>query len=68
MELVDNAVDSRLPEQSIKVDLALHGGSVTVTSEGGEGMGPKDLERRYLPQCVRALLELIAARFNHDPG
>jgi DNA-binding transcriptional LysR family regulator len=25
------------------------------------------LERRYLPQRVRALLEFIAAQFNHDP-
>ncbi len=48
MELVDNALDSRLPGHSMKVDLALHGASVTVMSEGGEGMGPKDLERRYL--------------------
>jgi hypothetical protein len=48
MELVDNALDSRRPEEPIKVDLALHGDAVTVTSEGGEGMGPKDLERRYL--------------------
>jgi hypothetical protein len=48
MELVDNALDSRRPGEPIKVDLALHGDAVTVTSEGGEGMGPKDLERRYL--------------------
>jgi hypothetical protein len=48
MELVDNALDSRLPGQPLKVDLAFHGVAVTVMSEGGEGMGPKDLERRYL--------------------
>jgi hypothetical protein len=48
MELVDNALDSRLPGQAMEVDLALHIDSVTVMSEGGEGMGPKDLERRYL--------------------
>lgn len=48
MELVDNALDSRLPSQAMKVDLAFHGVTVTVMSEGGEGMGPKDLERRYL--------------------
>jgi sensor histidine kinase regulating citrate/malate metabolism len=48
MELIDNALDSRLPGQPIKVELALHGDAVTVMSEGGEGMGPKDLERRYL--------------------
>ncbi len=48
MELVDNALDSRLPGEPMKVDLAFHGDAVTVMSDGGEGMGPKDLERRYL--------------------
>jgi hypothetical protein len=48
MELIDNALDSRLPGQSMKVDVTVHGDAVTVMSEGGEGMGPKDLERRYL--------------------
>jgi hypothetical protein len=48
MELIDNALDSRLPGQPMKVEVAVHGDAVTVMSEGGEGMGPKDLERRYL--------------------
>jgi len=48
MELLDNALDSRLPGHPMTVDLAAHGMSVTVVSEGGEGMGPNDLERRYL--------------------
>src|SRR2546428_6288794 len=48
MELVDNALDSRLAGQPMKVEVALHGTAVTVVSEGGEGMGPRDLERRYL--------------------
>jgi hypothetical protein len=48
MELVDNAIDSRRPGQPMKVELALHGVSLSVTTEGGEGMGPKDLENRYL--------------------
>ena len=48
MELVDNALDARLPGEPMKVDLAFHGDAVTVMCEGGEGMGPKDLERRYL--------------------
>lgn len=48
MELIDNALDSRLPGHLMKVDVAFHGDSITVMSEGGEGMGPKDLERRYL--------------------
>ena len=48
MELIDNALDSRLPGQPMKVDVTVHGVAITVMSEGGEGMGPKDLERRYL--------------------
>jgi hypothetical protein len=48
MELIDNALDSRLPGQPMKVEVAIHGEAITVMSEGGEGMGPKDLERRYL--------------------
>ncbi len=48
MELIDNALDSRLPGQPMKVEVTVHGDAVTVMSEGGEGMGPKDLERRYL--------------------
>jgi hypothetical protein len=48
MELIDNALDSRLPGQPMKVEVAIHSEAITVMSEGGEGMGPKDLERRYL--------------------
>src|SRR5260370_36962569 len=48
MELIDNALDSRLPGKPMKVEVAIHGEAITVMSEGGEGMGPKDLERRYL--------------------
>jgi len=48
MELIDNALDSRRPGEPMKVDVAVHGDAVTVMSQGGEGMGPKDLERRYL--------------------
>ena len=48
LKLVDNALDSRLPGAPMKVDITLHGDAVSMTSEGGEGMGPKDLERRYL--------------------
>src|SRR5260370_38862865 len=48
MELIDTALDSRLPGKPMKVEVAIHGEAITVMSEGGEGMGPKDLERRYL--------------------
>jgi hypothetical protein len=48
MELVDNALDSRLPRQPMRVELTVHPTSILVLSQGGEGMGPRDLERRYL--------------------
>lgn len=48
MELVDNALDSRLPGRPLAVTLTVHPQSITVHTEGGEGMGPKELERRYL--------------------
>ncbi len=48
LELVDNAVDSRLATRQLSVDLALHAGSVTLIAVGGSGMGPGELERDYL--------------------
>ncbi len=48
MELVDNALDSRLAGQPMQVEVTVHPTSILVMSQGGEGMGPRDLERRYL--------------------
>lgn len=48
MELVDNALDSRLPRTALLVQLTIHPESIVVHAEGGEGMGPKELERQYL--------------------
>lgn len=48
MELVDNALDARLPRSPMRIDLSVHPSSVRVMSLGGEGMGPRDLERHYL--------------------
>jgi len=48
LELVDNAVDSRAPGRPLEVDLSLRPGTVVLTVVGGEGMGPRDLEREYL--------------------
>jgi hypothetical protein len=48
MELVDNALDARLPRTPLGIQLTIHGQSITVYAEGGEGMGPRDLEQRYL--------------------
>ena len=48
LELVDNAVDSRLPERPLTVEIAVHPGTVTITAVGGTGMSPAQLEREYL--------------------
>ena len=48
LELVDNAVDSRVPGRALEVDLSIRPGTVLLTVVGGEGMGPRDLEREYL--------------------
>lgn len=48
LELLDNAVDSRIPGRPLEVDLALRPGTIRLTIVGGTGMGPRKLEREYL--------------------
>lgn len=48
LELVDNAVDSRLPERPLRVELVIRPESIVMTAIGGTGMGPTELERDYL--------------------
>jgi len=48
MELVDNALDSRLSGNPMRIDLLVHPTWIVVNAEGGEGMGPRELERNYL--------------------
>lgn len=48
LELVDNAVDSRVPDRTLRVDLVVRPESIMLTAIGGTGMGPSDLERDYL--------------------
>lgn len=48
LELVDNAVDSRVPGRTLRVDLLIRPESIVMTAVGGTGMGPKELERDYL--------------------
>ena len=48
LELVDNAVDSRVPGRTLKVDLVVRPESIVMTAIGGSGMGPTELERDYL--------------------
>ncbi len=48
LELVDNAVDSRVPDRPLRVDLIVRPESIVLTAIGGAGMGPAELERDYL--------------------
>ena len=47
-EFVDNAVDSRAIERTLRVDLVVRPESKVLTAIGGAGMGPGELERDYL--------------------
>jgi len=48
LELVDNAVDSRVKDRPLDVDVAIRPGTISLTVVGGNGMGPRELEREYL--------------------
>jgi histidine kinase/DNA gyrase B/HSP90-like ATPase len=48
LELVDNAVDSRLPGRPLRVDLVVRPAYVQITTVGGRGMGPREVEANYL--------------------
>ena len=48
LEAIDNAVDSRVTGTTLEIDLALRPGRISLTVVGGEGMGPRELEREYL--------------------
>jgi len=48
MELVDNAIDSRLKASQLEVLLQVHPSYFVIETRGGEGMGPIELERNYL--------------------
>jgi Histidine kinase-, DNA gyrase B-, and HSP90-like ATPase len=48
LELVDNSVDSRVGSQQLRVDLILRTDWLQVTTVGGQGMGPRDVEGHYL--------------------
>jgi Histidine kinase-, DNA gyrase B-, and HSP90-like ATPase len=48
MELVDNAIDSRIKCSQLEVLLQVHPSYFVIETRGGEGMGPAELERNYL--------------------
>jgi hypothetical protein len=48
MELVDNAIDSRIKGIQLEVLLQVHPSYFVIETRGGEGMGPAELERNYL--------------------
>jgi hypothetical protein len=47
-ELVDNSVDSRLPGRPLRVDLTVRPAFIQITTIGGQGMGPREVEAHYL--------------------
>src|SRR5437588_10512748 len=47
-ELVDNSVDSRIGSRQLRVDLILRTDWLQITTVGGQGMAPRDVERHYL--------------------
>src|SRR5207245_4801569 len=48
MELVDNAIDSRLAGTPLEVFIQVHPSHFVIEARGGEGMGPAERERNYL--------------------
>src|SRR5712691_7234263 len=61
MELVDNAIDSRIKGSLLDVLVQVHSSHFVIETRGGEGMGPAELERHYLrwggsPKRGRSLL------------
>jgi hypothetical protein len=48
LELVDNAIDSRIRGQTLRVELTIRPGSLALTAVGGLGMSPAQIERDYL--------------------
>jgi hypothetical protein len=48
LELVDNAIDSRIAGVPLRVDLVVRPGTIRLTVIGGTGMGAPELERDYL--------------------
>lgn len=61
LELIDNSVDSMLPGRPLRVDLVVRAAFVQITTTGGQGMGPREVEANYLrwgasPKRGRSLL------------
>ncbi len=48
MELVDNAIDSRIKGRQLEVLLQVHPSYFVIETRSGEGMGPAELEGNYL--------------------
>jgi len=60
-ELIDNAVDSRIGDSPLRVGVRVTLTTLEIAAAGGGGMGPQDIERRYLrwgdsPKRGRSLL------------
>src|SRR3990167_9670169 len=46
LELIDNAIDDRIPGKLFVVTVEVHGNKITIINKGGKGMGPRELEDR----------------------
>jgi hypothetical protein len=53
LELVDNAVDSRVAGRPLEIEVSTHPGRLVLTAVGGAGMGPGAIERDYAPPSPR---------------
>src|SRR3990170_3570458 len=44
LELIDNAIDDRIPGKLFVITVEVHGNKITIKNKGGKGMGPRELE------------------------
>ena len=44
LELIDNAIDDRIPGKLFVITVEVHGNKITIINKGGKGMGPRELE------------------------
>lgn len=48
LELIDNAIDDRIPGRLLVITIEVHGSRITVINKGGKGMGPRELEAFFI--------------------
>jgi len=68
LELVDNAVDSRVDGRPIAVNITLRPGAIVLTATGGSGMAPREIEREYLRWAPRISVPASASAGSGGAG